>query len=101
MSVKPILAEGETFDNKGDTLNGKTAEIIQLFQKRLVGKTIVDAGYMIDEDQEPWPCLVMDNGHLLIGMMDDEGNGPGVMCFQDARLCQTSKRQTKKAKVDE
>lgn len=111
MSQVPlVLEEGETFDNEGISLNGKTAEIIRLFRKRVVGHTVVDVGYVLrddgyDEGPTAWPCLVMDNGHLLTSMMDDEGNGPGVMCFQDSRLCKTHKVQIlppkKQLRVDE
>lgn len=53
--------------------------------KHLKGRTIVDAFYCSEEDQEAlgWNdsglVLVLDNGAQVIPQADDEGNGPGAL----------------------
>lgn len=53
--------------------------------KTLVGRKIVGASYMTQEevDANGWPCasvvLTLDNGMIIVVMTDDEGNGPGAL----------------------
>lgn len=102
-TIKLKLNDDETFNNDGNDLAGQTAEIMAKFRSRIVGRTVVDVGYVIspeDDGEEPtaYPALVMDDGHLLTAWIDDEGNGPGVILFKDARLCQTHIEKNKKTK---
>lgn len=53
--------------------------------KHLKGRTIVDAFYCSEEDQDAlgWNdsgiVLVLDNGVQIVAQADDEGNGPGAL----------------------
>ena len=83
----------------GKKLNGSAmSDIVTTFQQAVVGKRIVKAGYaqLMDDDPEVWPCLILDDGAILIVQCDDEANGPGVMTATthtgEAGLCQTSLR---------
>jgi hypothetical protein len=55
--------------------------------KALVGRKIVDARYMNDEEMEMmyWHsrplCFVLDDGTKCILSMDDEGNDGGVLFY--------------------
>ena len=87
---------------KGSQLNGSAMPgILTKFRAAVIGRTIVDAGYLIMgtpegeeedyEDETAWPCLVLDNGETVIIQRDDEGNGPGTPVLNNGnRLCRTS-----------
>ncbi len=72
--------------------------IVTAFQQAVVGKRIVKAGYaqLMNDEQEVWPCLILDDGSILVVQCDDEANGPGVMTATtqtgEAVLCETSLR---------
>ena len=60
--------------------------ILSEFQKLVVGKTIVQAGYVHFDDQEgggvpsgAWPFLLLNDKTLILAQADDEMNGPGVL----------------------
>lgn len=66
----------------------KTETTEQFWNKRartLVGRTIVDARYMTDEEMEQFGwykkslVIFFDNGEYLIPMRDDEGNDAGSL----------------------
>ena len=54
-------------------------------KQRLVGRTIVGVRYMTSEeaDASGWHhrpvVLILDDGHILFPMMDDEGNDGGAL----------------------
>lgn len=66
-------------------------KILAGFRKKVVGRTIVDAGYIKMPDAGVYPVLVLDNGETVYAMADDEGNGPGVMALglSNDMLCET------------
>lgn len=81
----------------GKKLNGSAMPgIVTAFQKAVVGRRIVKAGYaqLMNDEREVWPCLILDDGSILLVQCDDEANGPGVITAtthtSEAVLCQTS-----------
>lgn len=50
-------------------------------QQQLVGRTIVQAGYVPDTDWHVALVLLLDNGGSLTVAADDEGNAPGVLLY--------------------
>ena len=83
----------------GKKVNGSAMpDIVTAFQQAVVGKRVVKAGYaqLMNDEQEVWPCLILEDGSILIVQRDDEANGPGVMTVTtrtgEAGLCQTALR---------
>ncbi len=53
----------------------------------LVGKRIVDAGYVDGPDELGTDlCFALEDGTQLYVMSDDEGNGPGALHFDNPVL---------------
>lgn len=50
--------------------------IVKAFEKGVVGRKIVQIGYVALGD-EPYPVLILDDGTTVMALQDDEGNGPG------------------------
>lgn len=59
----------------------RTPPHIQEALNTLVGRTIVDAFYMQDED--PHLTLQLDDGSVLLVLSDEEGNGYGALWKMD------------------
>ena len=59
----------------------RTPPHIQEALNTLVGRTIVDAFYMQDED--PHLTLQLDDGSVLLVLSDEEGNGYGALFRMD------------------
>tara|TARA_R100000458_G_scaffold12166_1_gene10006 strand:- start:2365 stop:2649 length:285 start_codon:yes stop_codon:yes gene_type:complete len=68
--------------------NGRTPERYwtELITKHLVGRTIKKVEYISTEESDDlmWYkrpiSILLDNGHWITPMMDDEGNEGGAMC---------------------
>lgn len=64
--------------------------LVAEFRKAIVGKKIVDAGYIV-QSGVAWPCLVLNDGNTIVCQMDDEGNGPGSLVDNKGScLCATA-----------
>jgi len=67
------------------TPNEQRATWTEYARKHLVGRTIVDAAYLEDDEcpELDWSeaplVLTFDNGTILMPMRDDEGNGAGAI----------------------
>lgn len=54
------------------------SKIMAGFQKAVVGKKILAAGYL-EIEGEAWPALKLDDGSYVWASRDDEQNGAGVL----------------------
>lgn len=52
--------------------------ILKTLRAMLVGETIIDITYMVDDEGQAWPTIITDDHHLVI-QRDDEANGPGAV----------------------
>lgn len=87
-----------TIITDGRKLQGSAMpKIVEGFQREVVGRLIIAAGY---HQEEPggavYPAIQLDNGYLILGQCDDEGNGPGVLVCDGECLCQTEKANAPK-----
>lgn len=66
-------------------------KILADFRQAVIGKRIIDAGYInLNGDGEAWPVLILEGAENIIIQRDDECNGPGVaVTSKDKSLCQT------------
>jgi len=58
----------------------------------IIGRTIVDVRAMYPEEMntlmwygEPGSVITMDNGAMVVPMMDEEGNGAGSLMIQEGK----------------
>lgn len=64
-------------------------KILAEFQVAVIGKKIVNAGY-ITTGGECWPVLLLEDGENITIQSDDEGNGPGTPITSKGKcLCST------------
>lgn len=71
----------------GTKLRGAAMPGILELAQTLVGKTIAQIGY-VNEDDQYWPIIILDDGTELVAQQDDEGNGPGSLVFGSEMLCE-------------
>ena len=66
-------------------MKNQTEKVIELATRMLVGRTIVGAEYMTEEEadgafwEESPLVLTLDDGTRVYPSRDDEGNGPGAL----------------------
>lgn len=90
----------------GKYLEGKAMPaIVEKMHSLLVGRKIIDVGYVIDpaEDaqyRKPWPYITLDDDQVLIIQADDESNAPGAVNVNPSKdlmcECDVSKHGNKR-----
>ncbi len=69
-----------TADQAAGNLRGSAVPpAVTDFNRLAAGRTIKAAGYLIHFREWPVPCLLLDDGSIIVTQADDEGNGPGVL----------------------
>jgi hypothetical protein len=87
------MPETFTIITDGSKLGGGSMpKILAEFRRAVVGRRIVEAGYIdLNGDGQAWPILLLEGGENIVINMDDEGNGPGVPVTSKAKcLCETT-----------
>ena len=61
-------------------LGSDLPDIMKKFQAQVVGKTVKEAGYLVEEEDEiVVPVLIMDDDTIIMASSDDEFNDGGVL----------------------